>query len=181
MTKNNRRLAALIGVAVLAAPGTAMAKSKEGHGGEARVKGGNHAKALAKGKSKVRTVKYVLKGTYDAADSSVTIVSGNGHVKKAGLVGDRVVFDFTNARLSVGDTNGDGASTLADVVTGDKVQVQLRLPRLAPGAGPYVASRLKDYTHESDDAAEAGETAPAPTAPAPTDPASGTTVPETSA
>lgn len=160
MTHTHRRVAVLLGAAALIAPSTALAGP--GHGAkdkvakaEAKGKVG-HAKAEAKGKAKVKAATYVLKGVYDAADSSVTVTSGNSAVKRAGLIGDRVAFDFSAAKLTVADTNGDDATTIADVVSGDEVKVQVRLPRTAPGTGPFAARKLVDLTNPAVEEDEVG-------------------------
>jgi hypothetical protein len=95
---------------------------------------------------KVKTVTYVFKGTWNA-DGTVLVKKGNAHVRKAHLVGGSVAFDLTNARLVVADTNADGKKDAADLVAGDKVLVQARLPRKAPGSAPYAARKLVDQTH----------------------------------
>ena len=112
---------------------------------------------------KAHAVTYVFKGTFSAG--KVTVTKGNKHVKRAGLVGTAVAFDFSEARVKVADTNGDGTRDLADVSDGDNVVVKARLPRMAPGAGPFDARKLVDQTHvtnardedEDEDADEASE------------------------
>ena len=95
-------------------------------------------------------VSYVFKGTYNA-DGSVAVTKGNNHVRKADLVEEDVEFDLTDAKLTVADTNADGAQDLSDVQTGDSVIVIARLPKSDPGGGPYSARRLVDQTHEDED------------------------------
>ena len=95
-----------------------------------------------------KNVQYVFKGTLHVADSSVTVLKGNKHVRRAGLVGETVVFDLSAARLRVADNNGDGKRDAADLQDGDKVVVQARLPRRDPGAGPFAARKLVDQTPE---------------------------------
>jgi hypothetical protein len=132
---NHKRSAALaIGVIALA-PAAAIAKPGPEHGGKAKVKPKAHA------------VTYVFKGSYNVADGSVTVASGNAHVRRAGLVGQRVAFDLSRARVVVADTNGDGAATAADVKDGDKVLVQARLPRRAAGQPPFVARKVVDKSN----------------------------------
>ena len=112
---------------------------------------------------KTHAVTYVFKGTYSAG--MVTVTKGNQHVKRAGLVGTEVAFDFSETRVKVADTNGDGTRDLADVSDGDKVVVKARLPRKAPGSGPFAARKLVDQTHvanaraedDDEDAVEASE------------------------
>jgi len=110
---------------------------------------------------KTHAVTYVFKGTFSAG--MVTVTKGNKHVKRAGLVGTEVAFDFSETRVKVADTNGDGTRELADVSDGDKVVVKARLPRKAPGSGPFAARKLVDQTHvanardDDEDADEASE------------------------
>jgi len=109
---------------------------------------------------KAHAVTYVFKGTFNAG--AVTVTKGNNHVRRAGLVGTEVAFDFTEARIKVADTNGDGTRNLADVADGDKVVVKARLARKTPGAGPFAARQLVDQTHaaKADDDDEAERAAP---------------------
>jgi hypothetical protein len=128
-----------LGIGALAIPAAAVADPGGGHGhGHGHGHGGNP------------TVSYVFKGTY-GGDGVVAVNHGNGHVKKAGLVGENVQFDLTDANLVVADTNGDGAVTADDVATDDKVLVQARLPKQDPGAQPFAAQRLIDQTNSPDD------------------------------
>lgn len=132
----------VLGIGALAVPATA-AIAKPGHG-----HGGGH------GQGHNPTVMYVFKGTYgDAtvAPGVVTVDKGNGHVKKAGLVGQDVQFDLSNARIQVADTNADGSVTADDVQAGDQVQVQARLPKQDPGDQPFAAKKLIDKTNPPDD------------------------------
>ena len=126
--KNALIIAALAAIAI---PATAAANN--GHGG------GHGPKA----------VMYVFKGTY-AGGGSVDVNHGNGHVKHAGLVDTTVQFDFSNAKLTVADTNGDGTVDANDITTGDKVLVQARLPKSDPGAQPFAAKHLVDQTNSPD-------------------------------
>jgi len=96
---------------------------------------------------------YVFKGTYGGS-GVVSVDKGNGHVKKADLVGQDVQFDLTNARLVVADTNADGSVTADDVASGDRVVVQARLPKQDPGTQPFAAKRLVDQTNSADDGAD---------------------------
>ena len=89
-------------------------------------------------------VSYVLKGTY-AGSSGVNVTSGNRHVRDAGLVGTLVAFDFSAAKISVGDVNGDGTADLADVAAGDKVVVKAKVAE--PAVQPLAARQLVDQTH----------------------------------
>ena len=160
-----RRLLVVLGAAALAMPGAALAAGgKPESGGQARVqdKAPDRAQAKSRGGNrakKVKLVTYVLKGTY-TAEGTVEVTRGNAHTRRAGLIGDDVAFDFSAARVVVADTDGDGKATLADVAAGDRVLVQARLPRLAPGTGPHKARKVVDQTNppvEEDEAgAEAG-------------------------
>ena len=96
---------------------------------------------------KAHAVNYVFKGTFSAG--KLTVVRGNKHVRRAGLVGTEVSFDFSSTRVKVADANGDGTRDMADVANGDKVVVTARLARRTPGAGPFAARRLVDQTHVS--------------------------------
>ncbi len=129
-----RVLLVVLGVVALAIPAAAVAKQGE-----------NHGKGKANG-HRPHNVAYVFKGSY-AGDSSVDVTRGNSRVRKGGFIGETVTFDFSNARILVGDTNGDGEQNLDDVETGDLVLVKARLPRTGPGEQPFAAVRLIDKTH----------------------------------
>jgi hypothetical protein len=92
---------------------------------------------------------YVFKGTYNG-DGTVAVDHGNGHVRKAGLVGQDVQFDLTNTRLVVADANADGSVTAEDVASQDRVLVQARLGRQDPGDQPFAAKTLVDQTNPPD-------------------------------
>jgi hypothetical protein len=94
-----------------------------------------------------RQAAYVFKGTFNTAGSSVSVLNGNRHVRRAGLVGQTVAFDFSAARVRVADVNGDGMRDAADLQDGDMVVVKARLPRRSPGAGRFVAHKVVDQTH----------------------------------
>ena len=98
-------------------------------------------------------VAYVFKGTY-ADSSTVDVNKGNKHVKNAGLVDTAVSFDFSAARISVGDVNGDGLADLADVAAGDRVVVKMKAPKADAGAQPFAARQLVDQTHPAADGDE---------------------------
>ena len=134
MHRNIRNLLLAVGVTLLVLP----AAVSEGRQRE------QHAPHAAK------AVEYVFKGTFNVADSSVTVAKGNRHVRRAGLVGVKVVFDLTAARIRVADANGDGKRDASDLQDGDKVVVKARLPRREPGTGPFVAAKLVDQTHKKD-------------------------------
>jgi len=105
------------------------------------------------GGPKAHNVKYVFKGAYEGL-GSVAVTRGNAHARKAGLTDTSVIFDLSSAKLVVDDTNGDGARTVEDIVVGDKVHVQARLPKGAAGAQPFPARKLVDQTHLNDDESE---------------------------
>ena len=173
----NRWMAVVLGAAVLAVPGTALAKG--GPHGKGKDEAQSHAKAHKHEKKAPKAKQYVFRGVYKG-DGVVTVASGNGRVRKGGYVGQDVTFDLTGAKLIVADTDGVPGITAADVAAGDVVLVQARLPRgtkLAPvveateteteAPAAIVARKLIDKTHPpvaDDDDAE--EPAPAP-APAP--------------
>jgi hypothetical protein len=94
-----------------------------------------------------REVAYVFKGTFHAAGPSVSVVRGNRHVRRAGLVGQEVAFDLSTARVRVADVNGDGMRDVGDLSEGDVVVVEARLPRRTPGIAPFAASRVVDQSH----------------------------------
>ena len=128
---------AVVGAFALASVSPAVADPGHGNG---------HGPSTAPGHTKVHNVTYVFKGTWNAADGSVTVKHGNNHVRKAGLVGQTVTFDFTGAKVVVRDTNNDGSKTTADIGDGDKVVVKARLPRKDPGTQPFKAKMLVDQS-----------------------------------
>ena len=140
MSRTTRRAAVAIGAAALLLPSAAVAKDKP-----------------AKPAKPAKTANYVVKGVWNA-DGSVTVSGGNARVRKGGLVGQTLTFTLDTAKLRVADTNADGAVTAADVVAGDKVVIQARLPRTEPGTGPFAARKLVDQTHPAVEEQEAAET-----------------------
>ena len=132
--KFKRSLIAALGVAALAVPAAAVAHPGKGH---------------ANGHGKDHAVMYIFKGTYDGS-GLVSVNHGNHHARQAGLVGTDVQFDLTNTRLSVADTNADQVIDVNDVLTGDAVVVQARLPRQDPGSQPLAARQLVDQTNPAD-------------------------------
>jgi hypothetical protein len=118
---------------LLAAPLAGATPSGEhGHAGEHGHSGG------AKG------VTYVFKGAY-VDSTTVDVATGNHHVTAAGLTG-AVSFDFSAAKIRVGDVNGDGTANLDDVAAGDRVVVKVKAPRDDAGEQPFAARQLVDQT-----------------------------------
>ncbi len=151
MNRTVRSILLALAVSLLVLP----AAISEGHGPPASVLEKKADKKSGKaGKKANKKVTYVFKGTFTVADSSVAVLKGNKHVRRAGLVGESVVFDLSKASVKVADTNGDGKRDLADVKDGDKVVVKARLPRREPGAGPFAARKLVDQTHAQDEVVE---------------------------
>jgi hypothetical protein len=105
--------------------------------------GDDHGDASNRQDDGTRLKQYVFRGVYQA-DGSVNVTKGNGRVKKAGLVGENVVFDFSSARVDVDDDNADGEENIADVADGDEVDVKARLAKRNPGPQPFTATRLKE-------------------------------------
>lgn len=138
-----RNLIVAIGVAALAVPSAALAGQGESHGHS----GESHGKA--NGHSVTHEAAYVFRGTYEG-DNAVKVAAGNARVRKDGFVGQTVSFDLTAARITVADTNGDGATDLGDVQVGDKVLVKAMLPKTDPGSQPFAAKRLVDQTQPTE-------------------------------
>jgi hypothetical protein len=133
-----RQLFALAAVAVLAAAPAALAKPGNGHGHS-----GEHGKAGQHGNHGNPVVSWVFKGTYNG-DGTVHVTGGNSRVKKNGFVGQDVGFDFSAAKVSGPDANGDGTTDLTDVAPGDAVVVKARLPKQDPGQQPFPARQIVD-------------------------------------
>jgi hypothetical protein len=89
-------------------------------------------------------VSYVFKGSYSGA-STVAVEKGNKHARD--FEGQSVVFDLSAAKVSVADTNGDGAADVNDVVAGDKVVVKAKLPKKETPSQPIAAKHLVDQTN----------------------------------
>src|SRR4051794_10156146 len=88
-----------LAVGALAVPAAAAAEPG-GHGhGHGHGHEGAHGHGGTHGHGHNPTVMYVFKGTYDG-DGVVSVDHGNGHAKKAGLVGQDVQFDLSGARLT---------------------------------------------------------------------------------
>jgi hypothetical protein len=169
-----RYAAVAAGVLAFAGAGTALAHG-DGHGndhgfgptGSTGASGptgatgptGDHGKHHGRhkhhghhGHHRHHKVAYIFRGTWNTADSSVTVTAGNAKVRKGGFVGQNVKFDLTDARIQVDDTNADGDVTLADVKDGDEVLVQARLPKDGSATQPFTAKKLIDLTNlPSDD------------------------------
>ena len=148
-----RWMAVVLGAAVLAVPGTALAKGDhaKGHGKE---KGERHQKAEKHGKKDKRAKKdkhakkpksYVFKGVYKG-DGVVTVTSGNSRVRKGGYVGQDVTFDLSKAKIVAADSDGVAGVSAADVKAGDKVLVQARLPRGTKAPVPAPAEETTEAT-----------------------------------
>ena len=152
MSSTTRRVAALVGAGILLVPAVAGAKPGPKHEKPAKP---------------VKLATYVFKGVWHA-DGTVTVSGGNAKVRKGGYVAQVVAFDLAAAKLRVADTNADAAVTVADLVEGDKVVIQAKLPRTAPAAdaaaAPIVARKVVDQTHP---VVEVEEPAPVVEAPAP--------------
>jgi hypothetical protein len=128
-----------LGVAALALPVAAVAHPGSNHG--------HH-----NGQNKPHAVMYVFQGSYAGDGSTVSVTKANHH--GSGLVGQDVMFDFSSARISVADTNADTVMDLNDVVAGDNVLVQVRLPKGDLATQPIVARHLVDQTNSDDGSVE---------------------------
>lgn len=94
-----------------------------------------------------REVAYVFKGSFHTAGSTVSVVQGNRHARRAGLVGQDVAFDLSAARVRVADLNGDGMRNAADLQEGDMVVVKAFAPHRSALTGRFVAHKVVDQTH----------------------------------
>ena len=163
----NRWMAVVLGAAVLAVPGTALAKGDhaKGKGHEKTHKVEKHAKKQGKkhakkDKSAKKGKSYVFKGVYKS-EGVVTVESGNSRVRKGGYIGEDVTFDLTTAKIVAGDSDGVAGISAADVKPGDKVLVQARLPRgtKAPVTDEPVAETSTDEPAAEEPVAEAAPAA----------------------
>jgi hypothetical protein len=140
---SKRVIVAGLSAAALAVPAVASASPQHGVGSQSAPAA--HAGAgKASGKAKpAHPVAFVFRGTF-SAPGTVTVTSGNAHVRKGGFVGKAVLFDLSGARIAAADTNGDQVVDLLDVKDGDRVLVRARLPRLttfsAPAGGEIAAA-----------------------------------------
>ena len=152
----NRWMAVVLGAAVLAVPGTAVAKGDHGKGHAKKEKAEHHkshehGKKGEKGKKDKASKKakkpknFVFRGVYKG-DGVVTVASGNGRVRKGGYVGTDVTFDLSEAKLKVADTDGVAGVSAADVQVGDVVMVQARLPRGTKAPVPAPAEETTEAT-----------------------------------
>lgn len=149
----NRWMAVVLGAAVLAVPGSALAKGDHAgkgkghaktHKVEKKAKKQKHAKKAKKPKS------YVFKGVYKG-DGVVTVSSGNSRVRKGGYVGQDVTFDLTTAKVVAADSDGVAGVTADDVKAGDLVLVQARLPRGTKAPEPTTEEPAPTATESTDD------------------------------
>ena len=147
----NRWMAVVLGAAVLAVPGTAVAKGDHAKGGKdkASEKSHKHGSKHEKKAKKAKAVTFIFKGVYKG-EGVVTVAKGNAHARKGGYVGTDVTFDLSTAKLVVADTDGVPGITAADVQAGDVVLVQARLPR---GTKAPVAEETAPTATESTDEA----------------------------
>lgn len=150
---DKRMIAALLGAAALAVPSVAAAHSpNDDKGGDRPAKVENKtakdAEKQAKRDAKAKKLKtYSFKGVY-AGNGVVEITRGNKRVRQAGFVGKKVTFDFSGAKIRVAETDGKPGITLDDVKTGDRVEVQARLPRkLTAIPATIVARKIEDRTN----------------------------------
>jgi len=143
----NRWMAVVLGAAVMAVPGTALAKSDHAKGGKdkASEKSHKHEKKAKKdkGSKAKKPVTFVFKGVYKGA-GVVTVAKGNSHVRKGGYVGQDVTFDMSAAKLVVADTDGVPGVTVADLQVNDVVLVQARQARGTKA--PVVVAESDDDT-----------------------------------
>jgi len=138
---NTRIVSAALAAAALALPAAAIADPGHGKGHDKPAK-------------KVKTVTFVFKGTF-SAPGTVTVTSGNAHVRKGGYVGKQVSFDLATAKVVGVDTNADLKVDATDVGEGDNVLVQARVAKGTKYAAPVegeaaaaaiVARKLVDQT-----------------------------------
>ena len=151
-------LAAVAAGALLVPAAGAVAKNDHAAKGKAKVERVSKSKSKAGAKSKAKKVKtytYEFKGVYQEG-GSVLVSKGNGHVRRAGLVGKAVALDLSAARLVVADADGNGV-TVEDVFAGDRVKVQVKAPRISDVAATLKARKLVDLSRppvSDDDAPE---------------------------
>jgi hypothetical protein len=138
---NSRIILAALAAATLAVPTAAVADAGKGH---------EKQTVKAHGKAKQpKKVMFVFKGKL-SAPGTVDVTAGNAHVRKGGFVGHAVTFDFANAKVVAGDTNGDHTVDVTDVKAGDVVLVQARVAKrtkYAEDAEAIAARKLVDKTN----------------------------------
>ena len=148
-------LAATAALAVLALPAAADAKPKAAAKHEHGSAKGTHG---GKGRGhKVSLLHYsgngtLLRGTY--AGGELQVKGGNRATKRAGLVGQSVALDLAGAKLRVQDRNGDGARDAEDLQDGDRVVVQVRVPRGDVASGTLTVRKLVAHGESADDTAD---------------------------
>jgi hypothetical protein len=148
-----RWMAVVLGAAVLAVPGTALAKGDHGKGhGKSKAESHEKAHGHKGGKKAKKPHTYVFKGVYKG-DGVVTVSSGNSRVRKGGYVGQDVTFDLTSAKVVAADSDGVPGVTAADVKAGDLVLVQARLPRGTQAPAPTTTASTEDPVSEEAPAA----------------------------
>ncbi len=118
----------------MAFPAVSAAKGGQGHGGQAdAVHGhGHHNNAAAGHHQRGRhTRSLIVVGTVSAVGTDGTVQVDVKHANHhgAGLVGQTVTFDVSNARIVVRDVNGDGNRDLSDVAVGDHVLLRARIAK----------------------------------------------------
>lgn len=111
---SKRLIAVAAAVAALAAPAAAVAGPGQDKG---KTKQEKVAKQERKAAKALKPVMFVFKGVYEG-NGVVAVQKGNKHVRRAGFVGTDVTFDLTGAKV-----------VAAELVAGDVVVVQARLPR----------------------------------------------------
>jgi hypothetical protein len=117
-------------------------------GGDGSTHGGGPP-ADSPGASHGRKVTLVFQGSVTATDATaetatVKVRKGNRAARR--FVGDSVDLDASATRVEVDDVNGDGTASLADVSTGDRVLVHVRVPAADLTTTPLPASLLVDLT-----------------------------------
>lgn len=138
----NRSAAGLAALALTVAP-AAFAK---GPGGDHGKSGQPHGKAgqqhgKARGKTKARNV--VVKGTIASVGADTVTVSV-AKATKWGRALRGTDAEFTVAKISAADRDGNGTVDLADLAAGDKVVVKARIAKDA--TAPYAARQLVDQS-----------------------------------
>jgi hypothetical protein len=88
---------------------------------------------------------FVLQGVFKGY-GELYVKRANRRVRQAGLLGRSVTIDFRFARVSVGDANEDGRSSMSDVEPGDRLQVRARRLHCPNGHLMLVAYKVVDMT-----------------------------------